>query len=267
MKKIILLIILLIISIFLYGKYIEVNQFKIKEYTITNADIPNSFEDLKIVHFSDLLYRTENKEKLNTLVKDINNIKADVIIFSGDLFNANVAYSDEDIETLKNSLKDMEASLHKYAVIGDNDKKFMDDYKDILYESEFVLLDNESTLLFYKDVTPINIVGLTDTTNIEELLLKDTDYKYTLAIIHEPDNFTKISEYDIDTVLSGHSLGGIVNVPYYGGISKKNGAKTYVNEHYSLNNTDIYISNGLGYEKYNFRLFNKPSINVYRFEN
>jgi len=266
MKKIIFFILILIISIFLYGKYVEVNNFKINEYTLNNELIPDSFKELKIVHFSDLLYRTSQKEKLNDLVDEINKLQPDIIIFSGDLFNSNITYSNEDLDTLKKALKEMNASLYKYAVIGDNDEKFIDDYKDILYESDFNLLDNKNTLLFYKDVTPINIIGLTDTNNIEELLKSDVNYSYTIAITHKPDNLSKISEYGINTVLSGHSLGGIINVPYYGGIIKKDGAKIYINDHYKLKDTNIYISNGLGYEKNNFRLFNTPSINVYRFE-
>ena len=50
MKKIIFIIIIIFVSIFLYGKYIEVNNFKIKEYTISSEFIPESFKELKIIH-------------------------------------------------------------------------------------------------------------------------------------------------------------------------------------------------------------------------
>lgn len=267
MKKVICSVIILLLSLFLYGKYIEVNNFKIKEYTIKNDNIPETFQELKIVHFSDLLYVSGNEQKLNKLVENINNTKADIIIFSGDLFKNSEKYSNEDLDVLKKFLKQMEASLYKYAVIGDNDKYYLEEYKDILYEADFKLLDNENELLFYKDITPINIIGLTDTDNISDLLVTEIPCEYNLAIIHEPDNLTKINEYNIDTVLSGHSLGGILNIPYYGGLVKKNGSTTYINDYYKLNDTEIFISNGLGYEKFNFRLFNTPSINVYRFNN
>jgi len=266
MRKIIYIIIILIIGIVVYGKHIEVNDFKINEYTIKSDGIPKSFHDLKIVHFSDLLCESKNIQKLNSLVEDINNLEADIIIFSGDLFKNQEKYSDKDYEFFKKSLKEMEASLYKYAVIGDNDKEYLDIYKDILYESDFILLDNQNMLLFYKDVMPINIIGLTEVNeNISTLLETDTNYEYSLVITHEPDNLTKLSEYNINTILSGHSLGGIINIPYYGGLIKKDGANTYINDYYKLNDTEIYISNGLGNEKLSFRLFNTPSINVYRF--
>lgn len=265
MKKIIFCIIIIIISLFLYGKYIEVNNFKIREYTIKTNKIPDSFKGLKIVHFSDLLYVPDNENKLKDLIETINSIQADIIIFSGDLLKKDETYNNEDYNLLKNSLKKMEASLYKYAVIGDNDEKFLENYKDILYESDFNLLDNQNMLLFYKDITPINIIGITDTFKINELLATDTVYEYSLVITHKPDNLIELSNFSVDTVLSGHSLGGIANIPFYGGIIKKNGASSYINDYYQLNNSEIFISNGLGYEKYNFRLFNTPSINVYRF--
>ena len=267
MKKIIFIIIIIFVSIFLYGKYIEVNNFKIKEYTISSEFIPESFKELKIIHFSDILYKANDNIKMLENIKDeINNENPDIIIFSGDLFSKGEKYTEDDISKITNILKDMKSSLFKFAVIGDNDQKYIDTYKDVLYESEFTLLDNENKLLFYKDSTPINIIGLTNLENISTLFEADVEYNYTLAIIHEPDYLEDLSKYEIDTVLSGHSLGGIINMPFYGGIITKDGARTYINDQYNLDNTNIFISNGIGYEKYNFRLFNTPSINSYRFK-
>ena len=249
MKKIIFSIILIILVLFLYGKFIEVNNFKINNYNIHSENIPDSFKDLKIVHFSDLLYESETSDKhLEDIV-------------------TNEEYTDDDYVKLKKFLNNMEASLYKYAVIGDNDNSKLDKYKDILYEANFNLLDNENMLFFYKDTTPINIIGLTNTDNFATLLETDVEYDYTLVITHKPDLILNLTSYDIDTIISGHSLGGIIEIPFYGGIIKKDGAKTYINDYYKLNNTEIFISNGLGYEDFNFRLFNTPSINVYRFNN
>lgn len=268
MKKVIFIIIIIFSFIFLYGKYIEVNNFNTKEYIIKNENIPTSFEKLKIVHFSDILYNEKTNKKLITkLVKKINEAEADIIIFTGDLLKKDNKYKETDYKYLKKELSKLEANLYKYAVIGDNDKYYLEEYKDIIYESDFILLDNENKLLFYKETTPINIIGLTDTTNIEDLLNTEIECNYTLAITHKPDNIKEISKYEIDTILSGHSLGGIINVPFYGGIIKKDGANTYINDYYTLDDTELFVSNGLGFDNFNFRLLNAPSINIYRFKN
>ena len=49
-----------------------------------------------------------------------------------------------------------------------------------------------------------------------------------------------------------------------GAIILPDGAKKYYDSHYKIENSDLYISNGLGVSNYNFRLFNTPSYNIYR---
>ena len=57
MKKIITLIFLILFCLLLYGKFIEINNFKVNDYTIKNENIKDNFKELKIVHFSDILYK------------------------------------------------------------------------------------------------------------------------------------------------------------------------------------------------------------------
>ena len=97
MRKFLIIIGLIIICLFLYGKYIEINNLKIHEYTIYNENISNSFKELKIVHFSDILYKQDsNKDYLKDLTIKINEQNPDIVIFSGDLFFKGEKYNNED---------------------------------------------------------------------------------------------------------------------------------------------------------------------------
>ncbi len=267
MKRILFIIILILALFFLYGRYIEVNNLKVNDYVIESDLIPTPFTELKIVQFSDILY-DKNKDKVDNLLNRINDLEADIVIFNGDLFNKEIKYNEDDYNYLKEFLSSINATYYKYAVIGDNDKKFLDNYKDMLYDSEFELLDNSNMLFFYKDDKPINIVGLTNyDKDFDSLLESDIEYDYTIVITHKPDTFNKLKNSNINLVLAGHSLGGYVNIPYYGRVIKKDGAKKYYDLYYKEDNKELYVSNGIGYEKYEFRLFNTPSINVFRFKN
>ena len=42
------------------------------------------------------------------------------------------------------------------------------------------------------------------------------------------------------------------------------GSKKYFDDYYKVKNTDIYISGGIGTNEIPLRLFNRPSINLYR---
>ena len=65
-------------------------------------------------------------------------------------------------------------------------------------------------------------------------------------------------------ILSGHSINGSINIPLLKNGLLPDGAKKYYKPYYKINNTDIYISNGIGVNNINFRLFNSPSFNLYR---
>ena len=59
MKKIIkwvLIIFLVLLFTIIYARYIGTMGFNTKEYTINDKYIPEGFDGLKIVHFSDLHY-------------------------------------------------------------------------------------------------------------------------------------------------------------------------------------------------------------------
>ena len=96
---------------------------------------------------------------------------------------------------------------------------------------------------------------------------KDSKPIYNILLIHEPDYIKDINYSKYDLILAGHSHGGQVRLPLIGSIYNPNGSKLYHNDYYKINNTDLYISSGLGTSIYDFRLFNRPSFNLYRLTN
>lgn len=255
MKKFIVLFFLIIILIFLYGKFIEPNNLAVHEYSIHDNKIPENIKDLKVIQFSDLYYNGENNKQLEKVVKEINHNQATIVIFTGDLLKNNL--SDEKKTYLIQKLKEIEASHMKLAILGDHDD---DNIQEILNKSGFMLLDKDPQYYFNNDITPIQFInGLAY--EPKEDHIQDA---YTIALIHEPDNFDSL-ENKYNLVLAGHSLGGYVNMPFYGSLIQKKGAKKYNSAYHLNNDSKLYISNGIGTEKVSFRLFNTPSINIFRF--
>ena len=250
-KKIIIasiIFVLLIISTILYSHFIGTKGLIINEYQVVNEKLPESFNGLKIVHFSDMYYGTTFKEKdLKKLVKKINEYNPDIVVFSGNLV------SNEAIKTEKviNELNKIEAKLGSFYVSGnkDNDKSSM-----ILNKTNFINLDNTNKLIYYKGNNPINLIGY------GKEVVNEFDY-YTILFTHDPENSKKINS---NLVLAGKTMGGLIRLPIKRDIFGDNSYKTnYIKE----KNKDIYISYGLGTNEFEFRLFNHPSINVYRLYN
>ena len=89
--KIFFIILLIFISIFIYMHFIGTSGLIVKEYKIASKKIPDSFHGIKIVHFSDLHYKnTINKKKLKSIIDKINEIKPDIVVFTGDLLKIKI---------------------------------------------------------------------------------------------------------------------------------------------------------------------------------
>lgn len=276
MKKFIkfLLIIILVISLtIVYARYGGTRGLITKEYKI-ETNIDNSFDGLKIVHFSDLHYlRITNKETTKNIIKEINILNPDIVVFTGDLIDKDYTPTNTDINDLKELLLSIKSKYGKYSVIGNNDNKIRETIEDIYTNSNFILLNNDYDIIYGNNNDKLFIGGLDtysyDKSDIDKVMTYFTDNEdinYKIILVHEPDYIDIInSKYnDINLVLSGHSHNGQVNIPYVKKLFLPFGSRKYYENYYKVSNTDLYISSGLGESRINFRIFNKPSINFYR---
>ena len=276
MKKLIrfLLIIILILSLLIiYARYGGTRGLITKEYQIETT-IDDSFDGLKIVHFSDLHYlRITNKETTKNIIKEINILNPDIVVFTGDLIDKDYTPTNTDINDLKELLLSIKSKYGKYSVIGNNDNKIRETIEDIYTNSNFILLNNDYDIIYGNNNDKLFIGGLDtysyDKSDIDKVMTyfaDNEDINYKIILVHEPDYIDIInSKYnDINLVLSGHSHNGQVNIPYVKKLFLPFGSRKYYENYYKVSNTDLYISSGLGESRINFRIFNKPSINFYR---
>ena len=267
-KRNIFIYILFFISLlFLYGYYIEPNNLSIKEYKIENKNIPDSFDGLKIIHISDIHYKsTVDNTYLKKIVKLINKQNPDIVIFTGDFLDKRFTYSNKEIEEAKKELNKINSTLGNFAVSGNHDIiNNPESFKNIFNEN-FTILENEEKLIYYKESTPISLVGFSDALETKvnyEILEKENNY-FRFIMLHEPDEYEKIKEYDFDILFSGHSHNGQVRLPLIGTIYTPVGSKKYYQEYYKLDNREIFISNGIGTSGLDVRFLSSPSINLYR---
>ena len=263
-------ILLFIGLIIIYSRYIATTGIQIKEYSVINNKIPESFKGFKVVHFSDLKYGSTTDQKyLKKLVNKINELNPDIIIFTGDLISSNYKLTDNDKKSIIENLNKLDPKIDIYSIRGDND--INETYNSIITQTKIIEINNLNKLIYYKGDTPIMLIGLDDSINGNQSLDMAFNYEennyYKILIAHEPDTYEKIKDKNIDLFLAGHSLNGQVRLPFIGSIYTPTGAKKYYDSKYKIDNTEIYISNGLGTSKIPYRLNNRPSINLYRFYN
>lgn len=271
--KITLIIIILITIIILYGIFISTKNLDVIKYEIINENIPENFNEIKIVHISDIHYNTAIKKKeLKNIVNKINDLEPDIVIIGGDILDNSIIYKNSDKNTLIKYLSQIDSNLGKYIIRGDNDND--DIWLEIVENSEFTILNNSSQLIYNDYENPIMISGLDSNYTKENL---DTIYnylnndgksiKYKILVIHEPDYINNININNFNLILAGHSLGGQIKIPIIQNLFLPKNSKNYYKDYYKIKNTDFYISSGLGTTKIKFRLFNNPSINIYTLKN
>ncbi len=255
-KNLFIIFILLAIFVRFYG----VSQIVTKEYSIISKEIPRGFDGIKIVQISDIHYGTTiNESNLKKMVNKVNQLKPDIIVFTGDLVAKGINPTDKIKAEITVNLSKLEAPIGKYAIASNEDLE-SDIFSDLITNSGFTLLNNEAKLIYNNDDEPIELVGISSINSKIEL----TD-NYKIALIHKPDDFDNIKNDNYNIVMAGHNHGGIIRLPFLGGLINIEGAKKYHNDYYEIDNTKLYVSSGLGTSNINFRMFNQPSINLYRF--
>lgn len=273
--KIVLFIIIISLLFFVYSRYIGTKGIEVKEYSIIDSKLPSNFYGLKIIQMSDIHYKvTTTKKDLEKIVKEINLLKPDIVILSGDLFDSNVDYKEDDFNDLTEILNSINYNIGKYAIKGEDDLNIKN-WKRIIDNSNFINLDDSYKFIFSNGIEPILLIGISSNYNnnhIEETLNNlyssiNTTYNFSILVLHEPDFIDYIDYSKFNLILAGHSHNGQLVFPLIGGLIKEKFSENYFDEYYELDNTKLYISSGIGTSKYKFRFLNKPSINLYRLRN
>ena len=188
-----------------------------------------------------------------------------------ELFNLD-RIEQSDYTYLTESFSSIDAKYGKYSVLGNHDHLNMEKVVKIFNNSGFKYLENNFDIIYNEYGEKIFIGGLGNVTyNLDdvdktmEYFKNNDDILYKLILVHEPDiSDTIVDKYDVDLILAGHSHNGQVRLPVIGAIYTPEHSKKYYDKYYNINDTDLYISSGIGVSIINYRLFNRPSINFYR---
>lgn len=271
----ILLMILFASLTLLYAMYIGTSGFIVKEYKVESETISSDYNGLKIVHLADIHYgnMSVNKNKLEKIVNDINSLKPDIIVLTGDLVDNNI--DDEQYSEIVDSLSKLNASIGKYAIDGNHDYQYKK-WDSLINDCGFKNLNDSYEVIYNDSYDSIFIAGVSNNTYSTKKIkdktetifnyLNSEEYNstYNILLMHEPDYIDDIDYSKFNLVLAGHSHNGQMRIPYFGATYLPYGAKKYYKNHYLIDSTDLYISSGIGTSTLPIRLFDRPSYNFYR---
>jgi uncharacterized protein len=278
-KRIVKRIALLIIIVGLvFGIYQELTNYSVRRIEIDAHNrvfnnVPKTFEDTTIVFFSDIHYNNfMDKERLMPFIDTINQLNPDILLFGGDLFDhPSVEFPNENtIKELTDLLSSLNASLGKYAVLGNHDHESPTTnaiIQSILVNSGFHVLINESAKIYNQHNEYIIVVGvdsqLLGNPDLNQAFANTSKESLTILLSHTPDIIDEIDSSMADWQLSGHSHGGQISLPLIGPLYKVPYAEKYPTSQKDVNGVLLDVSNGVGTTRLDMRLFANPQIHYY----
>ncbi|NBJ63934.1 metallophosphoesterase [bacterium c-19] len=274
--SVLIIVALVLAGIFFYSIFVSVENLTVSYHTIQSEKIPSDMNDIQIAFITDLEYNHfMNKERLTKMIHKINEVKPDIILFGGDIFDLPLTYVPNDAtkQEVSQLLKMLQAPLGKFAVLGEQDnvdKNVRDMVIDILKTSDFELLNNRSIRLRNGSQASITLIGLDSliggTIDVNNAFSNVNQEEFNILLTHCPDTITleDLPSGNIDLMFAGHSHGAQIYVPLLGALSSDEGAKKYNHGKHTINQTILHVSNGLGTTAMDMRLFSPPQMLVYR---
>jgi len=244
----------------LYGYFIEPYWLTVNHVPLRTPKLKNA--SFTVVQISDLHCdkKIRNEKKLVTI---INRIKPDIIVFTGDAINDPQALS-----IFKGTLRDLNASLGKFAVKGNWDVWIHD--QDGLFNDTGFQEVNERLVRVEKNGEVVFVAGLNAGSDPKDLAFSEESLEdsYSILLCHYPGIHEELKTPPFDLYLSGHTHGGQVSLPVYGAlITLSKYGKKYASGKYQDGTKTIYVHNGVGMEGGHaprIRIFSRPEVAVFQ---
>jgi predicted MPP superfamily phosphohydrolase len=272
-----ILSVLLVIQIFFFF-FFQTNNIKLKIQEIRDSHLAKITKGSKIIHLSDLhIKRYGSREK--RLVKLLKSINADIIFITGDFISKN-----RGIKPCTDVINAFKGDSMVIGILGNSDHSYGSESIDTdllvgeLKRIGVVILINQSNKLTFKSdgdikTPPLYIVGLDDNfLNYDNIFRAGTNVPQDstrILLAHSPHIIEKIDTKGINLVLSGHTHGGQIVIPFIGPVYTNDpcrAKKRYVSGLYEDDEyTKLYVNRGIGTSNVPIRMFCRPEITLIKF--
>lgn len=242
----------------LYGAKIEPERITITRPTLKKAT------PVKTVFFTDAhIGKMYPARHLTKIVDTINAETPELVLFGGDFFASflkDLPYL--PYNELKAELSRIEASLGKYAVMGNHELRHgcAPFFKLLFEESGFVVLQDE--IVYPRP--DIAVCGLTPHPD-GRILRQMPANGWRVALCHMPDKCQYLPLSQTDLVLAGHTHNGQVRLPFITNMVLPVGGRVYPYGSYQPHgdqSAQLFVSRGLGMSGVPFRFMAPPEIVV-----
>ncbi|MFT3990800.1 MAG: metallophosphoesterase [Luteolibacter sp.] len=226
----------------------QLRHFRIRKISLEVEDLPAELDGMTIAHLTDThVGKFCHGGMLKNLADAVNDLKADLTLFTGDLID----YDLEDLSEGVAMMKRIKPRSGVFMIEGNHD--IADDrqgfYRE-MRESGLSLLLNQAATVKVRGM-PVQILGICwsrrdegNFANVDEVVKLRDPAAFPILLAHHPHAFDQAAIHHIPLTLAGHTHGGQLMV------SKEFGAGSlmfrYWSGVYRKNRSALVVSNGAG---------------------
>jgi len=247
-----------------YPVFIERNIVQINRYKVPVDDLPEAFHGFRLVQLTDLhLGFMVSEPFIEGVVSSAKKLNPDIIVCTGDYVHGRNTTA--EINKVWPILSKLEAKYGVFSVLGNHDH-----WAD--FETSLNWLERSGQNIrhqckaIYKGKDRIIIGGCgdywEDELNIDKAFSCSDEGDCRILLAHNPDSVDTQYKTPLSLVLSGHTHGGQVVMPFYGPPVLPVRNKKYSSGLIETQNTQLFISRGIGWAIYPVRFNCYPEIAV-----
>jgi predicted MPP superfamily phosphohydrolase len=248
-----------------YPLFIERSLVQINHYRLPVPHLPRAFNGFRVVHLSDLHFGPlVSRGFIGKVVGRANGLKPDIIVCTGDYVHAR--NSTREIDIVWPLLAKLKAAHGVYSVLGNHDH-WADTERSLqwLERSGQGVRHTSKALCKGKDRILIGGAGdyWEDDLHIDRCFSDSDDGDCRILLAHNPDTVDTAFETTLSLILSGHTHGGQVCIPFYGPpvLPVKN--RRYASGLIETEKGNLFVSRGIGWAIYPLRFNCFPEIAVH----
>ena len=257
-------------------------MFRTEYYLVNSKKIKTP---VKFVMLADL-HNNSFGENNETLFEEIKRIHPDFVCIAGDMLIGN---SQKPFQIAQDLVKRLAKEYPVYYGLGNHESRMQKDIKIYgdLYEqymnplkalgvqvlvnekrefsvgeSRFEISGYDLPMKYFEKFNRYEF----RTEQISQVLgtVNGEDSKYRILLAHNPVYFKQYSDWGADLTLSGHLHGGIIRLPFLGGVITPQAKlfPRYCAGCYTIGNKKMVVSRGLGTHTVPFRIGNPEELSV-----
>lgn len=249
-----------------YARFIEPYYYRVVEQDVFVRDLPQAFENFRITQLTDVHHsRIVGLDEIRRVVNLAQSTKPDLIALTGDYTTTYRRF----IEPCAEALGNLQAPEGVWAVLGNHDHYTDHELTTRSLERNHIPVLNNANTTLRRGSDSLQLAGIDDWSWAQgdwDRAFHELDRKRpTVLLSHQPSVLDLPETQHVSLILSGHTHGGQVTLPFIGAPARlATKDLKYAHGLFRRGDTQLFVSSGTGVIGLPVRLGARPEVAVLR---